>query len=126
MAARSSPKRLRNVAKPLAATGKAGDFYDLVKDKQAPVLRALAEAERVTRPVPDPMLLDDGHLSAVFERVVKALSGLSFGEYADAGLFVYQGTLFHVTQRLEGRVFCHHCNSGECPALYVLAKEGRF
>jgi hypothetical protein len=72
------------------------------------------------------ILLTDGHLLDVFHPVAAALSGLTLTEHWDVQLFVHKGLVWHVTQVMEGAVFCHHCQSNHCSAcLYLFAKEVR-
>jgi hypothetical protein len=73
-----------------------------------------------------PIELTDGLLLDVFHPVAKALSGLTIAEHWDVQLFVHKGFVMHVTQVMEGGVYCHHCQSRQCSAcLYLLAKEVR-
>ena len=77
--------------------------------------------------MPDPLPLTDAHLLDHFHPVAAALSGLQYSEIWDVQVFAHKGSVWHVTQLLEGAVFCHHCQSNSCEAcLYLLANEVRF
>jgi hypothetical protein len=77
--------------------------------------------------MPDPLPLTDEHLLDAFHPVAAALSGLEYSELWDVQVFAHRGIVLHVTQLMEGSVFCRHCRSNACVAcLYLLANGVRF